>query len=96
MKMSMILNSLSTVSLLSFILMKRSMTAHSNKTADALKCCVGIPKPVKEPSKSDFTFNFGDSPLPNEWKDRITQNLNEYDDVMFSPIMSPILDTRPK
>ena len=53
----------------------------SNKPADPVKCCAGIPKPAKEPDQSDFTIDFGDSPLSKEWKDRVTCSLYEYRDV---------------
>lgn len=35
----------------------------------------------KETSKSDLSFNFGDSPIPPEWKERVTKKLNEKPEV---------------
>lgn len=53
----------------------------SNKPVDTVRCYDGIPKPAKEPDQSNFTTDFGDSPLSNEWKDRVTCSLYEYPDV---------------
>lgn len=52
-----------------------------NKNTDTVKCCSATPQPINEPAMSHLKFDFGNSPLPNEWKDRITQSLNEYGDV---------------
>lgn len=53
----------------------------STKPDDPVKCCAGILKPAKEPDQSSFTTDFGDLPLSEEWKDRITCSLSEYRDV---------------
>ncbi len=44
-----------------------------------MKCCTVTSKPVNEPTKSDLTFDFGDFPLPKEWKDRVTQYADVFD-----------------
>lgn len=45
-----------------------------------IQCCATTAQPTNKPSKADLTFEFGDSPLSKEWKDRVTNKLNEYGD----------------
>lgn len=52
-----------------------------DKPTDTVRCCAGISKPPKGPDQSDFTIDFGDSPLSKEWKSRVTFSLCEYCDV---------------
>ncbi len=42
---------------------------------------ITIPPASEKPSKSDLNFNFGDSPLPSEWKERITNKLLDIPEV---------------
>lgn len=53
----------------------------SNKNVDPVKCCTAASQSVSEPTKEKLAFHFGDSPIPKEWKDRITQSLHAYADV---------------
>lgn len=52
----------------------------TDQKADAVKCCI-MTQSASEHIKSDLTFDFGDSPLSKEWKDRVTENLRAYADV---------------
>lgn len=36
---------------------------------------------ASESTESGLVFDFGEAPLPEEWKERITQSLNNYADV---------------
>lgn len=42
-----------------------------NKNADTVKCCSATTQQVHEPAKSHLKFDFGNSLLSNEWKDRM-------------------------
>ncbi|KAJ8004303.1 hypothetical protein DPEC_G00157730 [Dallia pectoralis] len=53
----------------------------SVKSSDTVNCCTVTSQPGNETTKSGLTFGFGDSPLPQEWKDKITHSLNGYLDV---------------
>lgn len=53
----------------------------STKNDDTVKCCNVTAQPVDEPAHPDLTFDFGNSPLPQEWKERVTQRLSAYADV---------------
>ncbi|KAJ7999295.1 hypothetical protein DPEC_G00213940 [Dallia pectoralis] len=54
----------------------------SDKSSDTVNCCTVTSQPGNETTKSGLTFGFGDSPLPQEWKDKITHSLNGYLDVL--------------
>ncbi len=53
----------------------------SNKNVDPVKCCTVTSQSFRESTMEKLTFDFGDSPLPKEWEDRITQSLHAYADV---------------
>lgn len=40
-----------------------------------------VREPVESPQKSNVPFNFGDSPIPPEWRERIVQQLQNMPDV---------------
>uniref|UniRef100_A0A3P8RRT6 Gypsy retrotransposon integrase-like protein 1 n=1 Tax=Amphiprion percula TaxID=161767 RepID=A0A3P8RRT6_AMPPE len=50
-------------------------------TASCSSVSAGFPS---KPTENGLAFDFGDSPLPEEWKHRITQSLNTYVDVFAS------------
>lgn len=53
----------------------------SHKNTNIVQCCAVTPQSVSEPIESGLVFDFGESPLSQEWKERITQKLNTYADV---------------
>ncbi|XP_051807112.1 uncharacterized protein LOC127534861 [Acanthochromis polyacanthus] len=44
-------------------------------------CCSLSADPSKSSPKEQLAFDFGDSPLPEEWKSRVTDSLSAYSDV---------------
>lgn len=48
---------------------------------DSVRCCANTARPAKEPNSACFPVEFGDSPLPEEWKLRIRNSLSKYSDV---------------
>lgn len=52
----------------------------SKKDAASVKCGAVSSQPVHE-DKPSLTIDFSDSPLTQEWKDRVTQSLTAYADV---------------
>ncbi len=44
-------------------------------------CCSVSAQSSSEPKEAELTFDFGDSPLSEEWKSRVTQCLRTYSDV---------------
>ncbi|KAK7886058.1 hypothetical protein WMY93_025679 [Mugilogobius chulae] len=49
--------------------------------ANSAACCSLSAESPTSPSKEQLAFDFGDSPLNEEWKNRITQSLSTYSDV---------------
>lgn len=53
----------------------------SHENTNIVKRCAVSPQSASESTESGLVFDFGESPLPQEWKERITQSLNTYADV---------------
>lgn len=49
-----------------------------DKNSATVDCCSATVSPSCQTTKSSLTFDFGQSPLPEEWKSRITEKLNGY------------------
>ncbi len=52
-----------------------------HQSTNLVRCCAVTPQSASESTKSGLEFDFGESPLPQEWKERITHSLNVYTDV---------------
>lgn len=53
----------------------------SHGNTNTVLCCAVSSQSASESTESDLVFDFGEAPLPEEWKQRITQSLNNYADV---------------
>lgn len=52
-----------------------------DKNSATVNCCSATVSPSCQTTQSNLTFDFGQSPLSEEWKSRITEKLNGYADV---------------
>lgn len=53
----------------------------SGKDSVTAMYCTASARPSGQPKEAELTFEFGDSPLPEEWKERVVHSLHDYSDV---------------
>ena len=53
----------------------------SREDSNIVRCCAVSPQSASESTESGLVFDLNESPLPEEWKERITQSLTTYADV---------------
>ncbi|XP_041923982.1 uncharacterized protein LOC121688433 isoform X1 [Alosa sapidissima] len=52
-----------------------------SKPSERVKCCQLSYQQPRSAETPDLTFDFGDSPLPESWKNRVTHKLNQFSDI---------------